>query len=392
MAASEEEKDKIFTQFKHSMGWPTRQVELTDDQLCTLLDISIEDYAQYVQEWLIEHQWQSLLGQNVDSIDMAFALSVRNFDFMTQYTYAYSKQVGLQARGPWELKKDYVTLEAGKQVYQIPAGREINEVLWITPPSTDHALFAHYGGFDYGFGGGFSQVGGGMGAGGAGGYGSGYGGGNGGYYIAPAFDVLLTAADFNLKNRLLRSELVYKITAGPNGTRLLHLMSTPGSKLTFGGGGANSGIGFGHGTVGLQGCQVWYHYYETTPENVDDCRKDNPDIIKLPNEVPLAKLDFNEFNEPTKTLVRQLFIAEAKKALGRVRGKFGGVVGAPDAERTMDYESLLSEGNDEKKAILERLDERLGRLSSEKQLERAANESEHLNKHLKYRPMGFWIY
>jgi hypothetical protein len=36
-----------------------------------------EDYAQYVQEWLVEHQWQSLLGQNVDSTDMAFALSVR---------------------------------------------------------------------------------------------------------------------------------------------------------------------------------------------------------------------------------------------------------------------------------------------------------------------------
>jgi hypothetical protein len=41
--------------------------------------MSIEDYAQYVQEWLVEHQWQSLLGQNVDSTDMAFALSVRRF-------------------------------------------------------------------------------------------------------------------------------------------------------------------------------------------------------------------------------------------------------------------------------------------------------------------------
>jgi hypothetical protein len=34
------------------------------------------------------------------------------------------------------------------------------------------------------------------------------------------------------------------------------------------------------------------------------------------------KLDFSDFNEPTKTLL-QLFIAEAKKALGRTRGKFG---------------------------------------------------------------------
>lgn len=380
MAISNEDKQRIFEQFRVSMGAPIRQIELTDDMLCTLLDIAIEDYAQYVQEWLIEHQWQSLLGKNIDTTDMAFALSVRDFDFMTQYTYAYSKQVGLQARGPWELKKDYVTLEAGRQVYEIPAGREVNEVLWITPPTTQMALFANYAGLDYGFAGGFGQLG------GVGSGGNGYGfGGYGGYYIAPAYDVLLSAGDINLKNRLLRSELVYKLTAGPNGTRLLHLLSVPGSKFSFG-----HGIGGPGSSINVTGCQVWYFYYETD-SNVDECRKDNPDIIKLPNEVPLSKLSFDDFNEPTKTLVRQLFIAESKRALGRTRGKFGGIVGPPEAERTMDYESLLSEGNEERKAILERLDTRLERLSTTKQIERAANESENLNRHLKYRPLGWWV-
>jgi len=382
MSVDNNDKQRIFEQFRVSMGAPFRQIELTDDQLCVLLEIAIEDYSQYVQEWLIEHQWQSLLGKNIDTTDMAFALSVRDFDFMTQYTYAYSKQVGLQSRGPWELMKDYVTIESGRQVYQIPAGREINEVLWITPPTTQMALFANYAGLDYGFGGGFGQLGGGAGgAGGGGGLGA-----NGGYYIAPAFDVLLTASDMNLKNRILRSELAYKITAGPDGTRLLHLLSTPGSKFSFG-----QGAGGPPSSISLHGCQVWYHYYDTSGKDIDECRKDNKDIIRLPNEVPLSKLDFSDFNEPTKTLVRQLFIAESKRALGRTRGKFGGIVGPPNAERTMDYDSLLTEGNEERKAILERLDERLERLSSTKQIERSANESEFLNKHLRFRPLGFWV-
>ena len=380
MAVNIEERDKLFRQFRHSVGAPIRQIELLDEQLCTLLEISIEDYAQYVQEWLIEHQWQSLLGQSIDTIDMAFALSVRGFDFMTQYTYAYSKQVGLQTRGPWELKKDFIELEAGRQVYTIPAGREVNEVLWLSPPATSQALLANYGGIDYGFGGGFAQVGGGTGTGGPG-----YS--RMGYYIAPAFDILLTAADMNLKNRIVRSELVHKITAGPNGTKLLHLISVPGSQLSFG-----QGFGGPGNSINITGCQVWYHYYDTTPENLDQCLKDNPDIIKMPNQVPLSKLDYADFNEPTKTLVRQLFIAEAKRALGRVRGKFGGIVGPPEAERTMDYESLVSEGNEEKKAVLERLDSRLLRLSSTAQLERGANEAEYLNRALKFRPMGFWVY
>lgn len=382
MSVSTDEKDKIFRQFRHSMGAPIRGIELTDEMLCTLLEIAVEDYAQYVQEWLIEHQWQSVLGQNIDTTDMAFAMSVRSLDLVSQYTYAYSKQVGLATNGPWELKKDYISIEAGRQVYEIPAGREINEVLWITPTAVSQALLANYGGIDYGFGGGFAQMGGGQGT-----AGNGTGGGRSGYYIAPAFDILLTAQDMNLKNRIVRSELVYKITAGPNGTRLLHLLSVPGSKLSFG-----QGMSVGGGSIGLAGCQVWYHYYDTTSDNIDECRKDNPDIIKLPNEVPLSKLDFSAFNEPTKTLIRQLFVAEAKRALGRTRGKYGGIIGPPEAERTMDYETLLSEGNDERKMILERLDTRLLRLSSTSQLERAANESEYLNRHLKYRALGFWVY
>ncbi len=373
MSVSADEKDKLFLKFRHSLGYPTRQVELTDDQLCTLLEIAIEDYSMYVQEWLIEHQWQSLLGQHIDTIDMAFALSVRGFDFVTQYTYAYSKQVGLQTNGPWELKKDYVELEAGRQVYQIPAGREVNEVLWITPPATNQALLANYGGMDYGFGGGFAQTG----------SGGGNGNGRSGYYIAPAFDILLTAADMNLKNRIVKSELVYKMTAGPNGTKLLHLLSVPGSSLSFG-----HGVG---SSTNMTGCQVWYHYYDTTSGNADQCKADNPDIIKMPNDVPLSKLEYASFNEPTKTLVRQLFIGEAKKALGRIRGKFGGVVGLPEGERIMDYETLISEGNEEKRAVLERLDIRLLRLSSTSQLERSANEAKYVNDSMKFRPLKWWV-
>lgn len=384
MPISNADRDKLFLQFRHSVGAPIRQIELEDEQLCTLLEIAIENYAQYVQEWLIEHQWQSLLGVNITTTDMAFALSVRSQDYVSQYTYAYSKQVGLQARGPWELKKDFVTLEAGRQVYEIPAGREINEVLWLTPTAMNQAVLANFGGIDYGFGGGFAQMGGGYGT-----AGTGTGGGRSGYYIAPAFDILLTAQDMNLKNRIIRSELVYKLTAGPNGTRLLHLLSTPGSKLSFGNGIGPNAAG---DSIGIAGCQVWYHYYDTNSDDVNQCRLDNPDIILLPNEVPLANLDYSKFNAPTKTVIRQLFFGEAKRALGRVRGKFGGIVGPPEAERTMDYETLLAEGNDEIKAVLERLDTRLLRLSTTSQLERAANEADFLNRTLKYRPLGFWVY
>jgi hypothetical protein len=41
------------------------------------------------------------------------------------------------------------------------------------------------------------------------------------------------------------------------------------------------------------------------------------------------------------------------KALGRTRGKLGVFHGS--TERTMDYETLITEGNDERRAVLERM-------------------------------------
>ena len=56
------------------------------------------------------------------------------------FTYAYSKIVGLQAGGPYQLKQDYVTLSANTQIYEIPAGREINEILWYTRAELNEAF------------------------------------------------------------------------------------------------------------------------------------------------------------------------------------------------------------------------------------------------------------
>lgn len=375
---TDEEKKCLFEDVFHELGAPIRKIELTNEMMETYLKFAIEDYAEYAQNWLIEHQWFSLLGKSISHVDLVFALTTRSMDFVDSFTYAYSKLTGNQTRGPWELKSDFIMVQSNKQVYEIPAGREINEVLWVTPPSIDHALYSYYGfggmgglGFGNEFGG--AQLG--YGDGGGGGYGV------GGFYIAPAFDILLRSQDFNLKQRMINGDLTYKITAGPNGTRLLHLYSVPGGRIGFG-----SGSGGGD-NISLASCKVWYHYYDTTSDNVDECRQANSDIIKLPNEVPLSKISYCDLNEPTKIWVRKYLVAKAKVGLGRVRGKFSGSLKSPDAEGTMDYQSLLDEGNKEQADLLVQLSERLVNLTTTKQLERQANEAENLNKALSFRPL-----
>lgn len=375
----ESEKQKVFRQVKHRLGAPLRKIELDDEQLCTLLEIAIEDHSSYINEWLIETQWSSLDGLNINTADLANALTTRSLGYEDSFTYAYSKIVGLQARGPWELKQDYVVLQNGQQVYQIPAGRELNEVLYFQPSTINYALFANNGFGDFGFGGGVGQLP----------YGSMGGGfGGSGFYLSPSYDTVLRNADYNLKQRLISSELTYWVTGGPNGTKLLHLSPPPGSRIAFGGGFSPGG----GGRVNAAGSKVWYWYYETTSdEDRQRCLNANKDIIKLPSDVPVDVVNFTELNSPSKQWVRDYFTALCKETLGRVRGKFGGRLGVTDAEVTMDYESLLSESKDDKVVLMERLNIRLERLRPDAMLTRKANEAEQLNKALQYRPLGITV-
>lgn len=349
----DDEKRKLFKQVKSKFGAPIRKVELDDEMLCDLLEIAIGAYAEKVQNFIIENNWANLYGKDLSNLDLAFALSVRTLDITKDYSYYFSKEVGLQQRGKWELKKDFFQIEEGKQVYVIPAGREINKVLWVTPPTTDTALFANYGGFGVSFGGGVQGQ---MGLGGAVAFG-GIGGSTmgAGLWALPAYDISLMAADLSYKNQLIRSDLTYKVTAGPNGTHLIHLLSTPGNKLTFGAGGI--------GQYSLKNCYCWYTYYDVTPDNIDECRLENSDVLLSPDQVPLDEMDYSLFNSPTKALIRQLLIAEAAETLALIRGKFSGSINMISSPLVMDYAQLMNFGNATKAEVLKNLDERLLRMS-----------------------------
>ena len=96
---SQPEKEKLYTQVMHLLGMPVRGIELTEEQMDTFMELSLSEYEQYVSDWLIESQWSALAGLDVDTQSLTRAFTTRSIDYETQYTYAYSKIVGLQAGG-----------------------------------------------------------------------------------------------------------------------------------------------------------------------------------------------------------------------------------------------------------------------------------------------------
>ena len=358
---TEPQRTKLYKRIRNLLGAPLRGVELEDEMMDSLLELSIQDYSQHVNDWLIESQWSSLYGLNIDEQSLTKAFTTRSLDWETQYTYAYSKIVGLQAGGDYVLEKDYIDLVPGQQIYEIPAGREINELLWFSRSELDAAYFdpfmggfGGFGGIGLGGGAGFSQM-----------------GTTGNYFITPAFDILLRMSDINIKRRIITGDLTYRITALPEGKKALHLYNVPGGKFDF-------------GNINRNDYKVWYWYYNTNDR--DDCLAKNPDIVRLPSDIPIDETRWDELNSPAQTWVRRWFTAYCKETLARVRGKYSGNLKTPDSDITLEYTTLQSEAKDEKAMLWEELKTRLERLRPEKQWEIKGAMAENMNKSLKYRP------
>lgn len=371
-----EEMRGIFNMARLKLGGGIRSVEIEDDAMCACMDMAMLKYNQFVQNFIIESNWSNFYGKSVSNTDLAFAFSVRTLDLSREIGDYFSHIVGLQQHGDkWELKKDFFKIECGKQSYVIPAGRQINKVLWFTMSTADAALVSTYYGGAYGFGNGvLGQIGGAAGA---------FGGVSGLYgiwapfYAASVYDVALAGTHMADMNKFLGNDLTFKVTAGPDGTHIVHLANVPGGRFERMG-------GFGR----LHQCYCWYTYYDSNG-NDEECIRDNADDIVLsPDQIPMTVRGFELLNAPAKATVTRIFIGEVAETVGFVRGKFSGSVSFLSNPLTLDYNMLITYGQKERDDALTELKERLERMTPQKMLEREAEMTENAIRALKGTPLG----
>lgn len=80
----------------------------------------------------------------------------------------------------------------------------------------------------------------------------------------------------------------------------------------------------------------------------DEAYQDAKDTLFLHEKVSNLTIHNEEFRQ---IWIKKYTIANCKEYLGRIRGKFGGIVGEGDTLRTMDHESLIAESLDEKSSL-----------------------------------------
>jgi len=361
------DKNKLYLHVKHELGYPLRPFELKDEMMDSYLEMVVEDYSSLINSWLIVQQWTGLEGLSKENGDFVSAFSDKSNKYMESFTYAYSKQVGQGANAPsgnqWELKRDFIVTVENTQHYVIPAGREVNEVLWETPPSIDSGLVDPYG----------------MNAWSAGMMGMSYLG-RPAMYVQPTFSTLLAAQDRRMKQRVLQSILTYRITGLASGEKMLHLYPMPNDRNEIA------------DTWGKHyaGRKVWYWYYDTNGDR-DKCLEENDDAIRLPSDPPIKTLQWSNLNDVAHQQIRNFLIAKVKMVIGGIRGFYTGELGVAEKQLTMDYRHLLDEGTklkeDTEKVLLLQLEQ----MSQVVLTENRAKIAENVNKERGYQPPKFPI-
>lgn len=380
------DRQMLTNRIMRKLGAPVMGVELIDEQIEECFCEAIEEYSYQVNNWVLQNRLGEMLGLPSE-VDFTLKYISNSLYFEKSFSKAYGEQAGLGANGTREVKQDFIALTAGTQNYIIPANREVDEILWFTPSyinlfgldpfSNTNIAFTEFGASFAG-----QTL----------------------YHVMPVFDTILTAQAAELRNRVRGSEYSHIIRPGSNGTKVLRLSPIPTN--TQGMPDNGYGIGGGAGTPGT----IFYTYRDR------DGLYGNPDfvgsnanpgwtgatggtnvvgngLVSGPSDAKLNLIKWSQLNSVAQTWVRKYAQAKAKELLGiGIRGKFKGALPIPDAEVTLNYDDLISNGREDAKELIDQLREDLKEMSYEKIMEKKASIQESINKTLGYGPMGLFVF
>lgn len=384
---SETDRAKLIRRIRRFLGEPVMGVELDDEQVEEAICMAIEEYSTFINNWVINNRLGEMLGLPSE-YDFTLKYVSNSLYFEKSFSNSYAEQVGLGADSVRPAILASITLTAGTQDYTIPAGREINEVMWFTPSFVNLFGLDPFANTNIAyteFGASFA------------GYTL--------YHVMPVFDTLLTAQAAELRNRVRGSEYSYVIKPGPDGTKILKLVPIP--YPTNPSSGANMGIGGGFGTPGT----VFYYYYDKANYYGNPLLSGNTanpgftgysgsmsgfqgnGLVSTPADAKLNFIKWEQLNSVAQRWVKRFALALCKEILGLgVRGKFVGQLPIPGAEATLNKDDLISTGREDQTKLIEELTTQLSELGYEKILEKRAAMQKSINDSLGYGPLGISVF
>ena len=350
--------DKFADWSARRLGYPIMSVELQSGSFYACFEESISEYSAQVNQFNIKDNLLHLTGQATGS-----NVTHKRVTPTLGRSVFLSKQYGTEAGvgGDVDWKKGSINITSGSQEYDLNAlfadvsesgaAIEVKRVYYEGTPAMQR-FFDPYATTGYGT---INMV-----------EGFGFGGYSPAvsFTLMPLFEDLLRVQAIELNDSIRKS--TYSFTLRNNKVRLF---PDPESSST-----------------------LYFDYVKVSD-------RDNPliteysgssDVVSDYSNVPYNNMEYQFINDVGKQWIRKYGLALTKELLGIIRSKYG-TIPIPNADTTLDGDTLRSEAAAEKEGLVTQLREMLEQMSRKALLEADKDEAEFLQEKLSKVPYPIYI-
>ena len=339
------------------LGYLIMSVELQDIQFYACFEESISEYSAQVNQFNIKDNLLHLTGQPTGS-----SVTHKRVTPTMGRSVFLSKQYGTEAGvgGDVDIKKGSIQVTSGSQEYDLNTmfadvshseAIEVKRVYYEGTPAMQR-FFDPYATTGYGT---QNMI-------------EGFGFGNYSpavsFTMMPIFEDLLRVQAIEMNDSVRKS--AYSFTLVNN---KLRVFPDPDADKT-----------------------VWFDYVVTS-------ERDNPlitqysgsaDVVSDFSNVPYDNMQYQFINDVGKQWIRKYGLALTKELLGMVRSKYG-TIPIPNADTSLDGDTLRAEASAEKEGLISQLREILEQTSRKAMLEADKDEAEFLQEKLSKVPYPIYI-
>ena len=340
------------------LGYPITAVELQDSQFYACLEESVSEYSSQVNQFNIRDNLLHLKGQATGS-----NFTHKRVKPTLSETIFISEEYGQEANvgGTLEVKRTAVSVNSGSQDYDLNAlvseasesgaSIEVKRVHYEASPAINR-YFDPYAGTGFGT---YNML-------------DGFGFGNHSpaitFVLQPIYADLLRIQAIEFNDQIRKS--AYSFELRNNKLRVFPVPTESGS--------------------------LWIEYVNTS-------ERDNPlrtrysgsaDVVSDYSNAQYDFMVYSNINDVGKQWIRKYTLALAKELLGIVRSKYG-TIPIPNAEVSLDGDTLRAEATAEKEQLIEQLRENLEQTSRKALMEAQRDESESQQETLRKVPYPVYI-
>ena len=354
------EAPQVATWCAKRLGYPIMDVELQDNQFYACLEESISEYGAQVNQFNIRDNLFHLKGQSTGS-----NFTHRRVKPTLGENIFISEEYGQEANvgGSLEVKRTAVSINSGSQTYDLNAlvsdvsesgaSIEVKRVHYEARPAVTR-YFDPYASTGFGT---YNML-------------EGFGFGSYSpaitFVLQPIYADLLRIQAIEFNDQIRKSAYSFEIKN--NQMRIFPIPTASGS--------------------------VWVEYVKTSdrdnPLRTRHSGSNDDTVVSDYSNVNYDFMTYSNINDVGKQWIRKYTLALAKELLGIIRSKYGNIP-IPNAEVSLDGDTLRAEATAEKEQLIEQLRENLEQTSRKALMEAQKDESDFQQETLRKVPYPIYI-